>query len=124
MSSWSRLTSRFRGQAHCRHSQESRLAFRGKPEARSSDDRLRAAWVVFLAQVHMEVFVTLTFAPKRYSSEANPRRAAREASRWCEQVQQMCARQIGWVFTIEQRGEGRAHVHSLIVGAEHVDWAV
>ena len=45
-------------------------------------DALSRAWGVFLGRVPWELFVTLTFDPKRVFP-ASERRASREAFRWC-----------------------------------------
>jgi hypothetical protein len=78
------------------------------------------AWGSFLAEFEWDWFATLTF---RYN--VNAQRAMWIYRSFLDDVEKAACRTMGW-FAVPERGLlGRLHIHSLIVGANHLyklDW--
>jgi hypothetical protein len=79
---------------------------------------LRLAWVEFLGLVPWDLFVTLTFDPKRVFP-VNCTRAEREAFRWCGSIGYALRRPVGWLIALERGVSGQWHAHVLLVGVPH-----
>jgi hypothetical protein len=87
-------------------------------------DALSRAWGAFLGRVPWELFVTLTFDPKRVFP-ASERRASREAFRWCNDTAHTFRSALVWAYAVERGGGGGAwHAHTVIAGAQDADWEV
>jgi hypothetical protein len=76
---------------------------------------LRVAWVDFLGRVPWDLFVTLTFDPKRVFPVPCTR-AGREAFEWCGMIACALRHPIGWLIALERGFSGQWHAHVLLVG--------
>src|SRR5262245_23293128 len=76
---------------------------------------LRLAWVRLAGSVAWDLFVTLTFDPKRVYPVGSER-AAKEAVRWCGDVARTLRRPVGWLIAPERMASGQWHAHVLLVG--------
>lgn len=76
---------------------------------------LQLAWSDFLSRVAWELFVTLTFDPKKVFPVSS-QTASREAFWWCGQAGRLLRRPIAWVYAPERGPSGLWHVHALLVG--------
>lgn len=75
------------------------------------------AWGLFLGQVAWQVFVTLTFDPKRVYPVGQDR-AVDEAVQWCNDVARALRSPVAWVIAPERGSNGQWHAHVVMVGAE------
>jgi hypothetical protein len=79
-------------------------------------DELVLAWSQWLEGVPWELFVTLTFDPKRvFPVDRNM--ASREAFWWCCETSRMHRSAIAWAYAPERGRTGLWHVHALLAGA-------
>src|SRR4051812_1956118 len=76
---------------------------------------LHTAWAKWLGRLPWELFVTLTFDPKRVFP-VNQDRASREAQKWCNETSRIYRRPIGWVVAPERGTSGQWHAHALLIG--------
>jgi hypothetical protein len=79
---------------------------------------LRLAWVEFLGCIPWNLFVTLTFDPKRVYPESATR-AEKEALTWCGQVGWALRRPVGWLIATERGTSGQWHAHALLADVPH-----
>lgn len=84
-------------------------------QCRVRGDALPRAWADFLGRVPWQLFVTLTFDPKRWPS-VDQRLTRKEAMWWCQQVGRLLRRPVAWLVAAEQGRGGRWHAHVLLVG--------
>jgi hypothetical protein len=73
------------------------------------------AWAQWLGRLPWELFVTLTFDPKRVFP-VNENRACREAAQWCEDTARLYRLHMGWVYAPERGTSGQWHAHALLIG--------
>jgi hypothetical protein len=71
--------------------------------------------VDFLSRIKWELFVTLTFDPKKVFPVPKST-ARREAFWWCGLTGCLMRRPVGWVYAPERGSSGHWHVHALLVG--------
>jgi hypothetical protein len=74
----------------------------------------RAAWAGFLGRVPWQLFVTLTFDPKRHAADSVT--ASREAFWWCCQTARIYRVPAAWAYAPERGFTGLWHAHVLMVG--------
>jgi hypothetical protein len=87
----------------------------GATSARLRGTDLEQAWGDFLGGVPWELFVTLTFDPKRWRS-VDRNLAVKEATWWCYQVGRLTRRPVAWLIAPERHQSGSWHSHVLLVG--------
>src|SRR5450759_2104829 len=73
------------------------------------------AWAKWLGRLPWELFVTLTFDPKRVFPVSQDR-ASREAGQWCNETSRIYRLPIGWVIAPERGTSSQWHAHALMVG--------
>jgi hypothetical protein len=78
-------------------------------------DALKQAWADFLGRIPWEVFVTLTFDPKRVF-DVDRELAMKEARWWCGEVSRLVRKPVAWVIAPERGHGGRWHAHVLLAG--------
>jgi hypothetical protein len=76
---------------------------------------LRLAWVEFLGWLPWELFVTLTFDPKK-TFPVDAAKATREALVWCGHLAWALRTPIAWLVAPERGSSGMWHVHVLLIG--------
>lgn len=81
---------------------------------------LQNAWADWLGRVDWQLFITLTFDPKRVFP-VDEDRASREAFWWCNQSSHIYRRPLGWVYAPERDRSGQWHVHVLMIGVPMID---
>ncbi len=81
---------------------------------------LHSAWGKVLGRIRWELFVTLTFDPKRVFP-LNSERAMREARKWCDHASWMYRRPLGWACAPERGKSGHWHAHVLLIGVPAVN---
>lgn len=86
---------------------------------RLEKDEVLPAWAAFLGRLPWQLFITLTFDPRRVFP-VDQDRASREAFAWCNQTARIYRRPLGWVYAPERGKSGHWHVHALIIGAPWV----
>jgi hypothetical protein len=84
-------------------------------QGRVSGERLDRAWGEFLGRVPWQLFVTLTFNPRRWPS-VDQRLAAKEGIWWCQQAARLVRQPVAWLVATERHRDGRWHVHVLLAG--------
>lgn len=76
--------------------------------------RVWANWLG--SRIPRDVFVTLTFNPKRAFGVSRAR-ASREVFAWCQHAARVVRSPIGWIYAPERGARGgQWHVHALMVG--------
>src|SRR5215813_6980314 len=78
-------------------------------------EALIQAWAEFLGRIPWQLFVTLTFDPKRVW-DIDRQLALRETRWWCGEVARLTRRPVAWVIGPERGHGGRWHTHVLLVG--------
>ncbi len=73
------------------------------------------AWAQWLGHLSWELFITLTFDPKKVFPVGQDR-ASREAVRWCNDTSRAYRRPLGWVVAPERGTSGQWHGHALMIG--------
>ena len=76
---------------------------------------LRLAWVDFMGCVPWDLFVTLTFDPKR-AFPVGCTRAEKEALKWCGLIGWTLRCPVAWLIAPERGGSGQWHAHVLLAG--------
>jgi hypothetical protein len=76
---------------------------------------LAAAWSDLLSRMPWELFVTLTFDPKRVFP-VDRIQASREAFWWCCETARIYRTPIAWAYAPERGASGLWHVHALLAG--------
>jgi len=76
---------------------------------------VHTAWATWLGRVPWELFITLTFDPKRVLPVGQDK-ASREAVRWCNDTSRMYRKTLGWVVAPERRRSRQWHGHALMIG--------
>jgi hypothetical protein len=90
---------------------------RWEDRLRLRDAQLLAAWATFLGRVPWDVFVTLTFDPKRRRSVPQIL-ADKEAFWFTTLASRTLRRPLGWAYAVEPGGDATWHAHVLIIGAQ------
>ncbi len=76
---------------------------------------LKLAWVDFLCRIPWDLFVTLTFDPKRVFPVSETR-AEKEAVEWCSRLEYALRRPVASVIAVERGRSGQWHGHVLLAG--------
>ena len=77
--------------------------------------KLSLAWGGLVGSIPWQLFVTLTFDPKKVFP-VNAKLADKEAFWWFNQVARLVRLPIGWIYAVERGQTGMWHAHGLIVG--------
>lgn len=73
------------------------------------------AWAQWLGRLPWELFVTLTFDPKK-AFPVDRDTASREAVRWCNDTNHWYRTSLGWIVAPERGTSGQWHAHALMIG--------
>ncbi len=76
---------------------------------------LKLAWVEFLGRIPWDLFVTLTFDPKRVFPVSETR-CEKEAVGWCSQLEYAIRRPVASLIAVERGRSGQWHGHVLLAG--------
>jgi hypothetical protein len=79
------------------------------------------AWSAFLGRFNWEIFVTLTFDPRRVFPVGREL-ADREAFHFCKEVARLTRRPIGWAYVVERGKGGCWHAHVILIGLGKAVW--
>jgi len=74
---------------------------------------LLGGWLELLGQVEWELFVTLTFDPKRVFPVGSVT-ASKEAFRWCQDIERAFRHRVVWLIALERGASGQWHAHVLL----------
>jgi hypothetical protein len=89
--------------------------------ARLRGDQLARAWGEWLGRIPWDVFITLTFAPRRMHKVSRDF-AGKETLMWLRTAEYAHRRPLAWAYAVERGRGGRWHSHVLVANAGSVNW--